>query len=480
MTRKRLSHFVRFSAVGVVGSKFLGLIGFVILARLLSPHEFGLMAMVAIFTAFASIFIDSGFQSALVQMELPEERHYSSVFWFNLLCSISLYLVLYISSANIAAFFMQDELENILQVAGLVLIINSLTIVNISILLRKQEFKKIAILDIIPLTFGLMTVIILVYQGFGVWALVAQLLVTSSTSVLIAFYTTQWRPKLLFDFSSLNQLWSFSSYLLGTGIINFIISNADSVIIGRMLNATTLGLYKYAYQLASMPGQLIGTTVERVFFSEYSLYKNDKERIKKIHFRAVRMIAMITFPSMLILSSVSEYFVLGVLGVKWIEMAPILSFLCFILVLDSIGGMNNPLFLSQGKTKELFKVTVIFRLLFVIGMIIGIQYGVFGLLWGMMIVRVVNFVPIYKQVGKTIGFTVKEFIRNIMPIALMSLITYVIMMIAVHYYSFNTTAIISLMILSVFGGITFIAGLFIFQKEIIHDFLHVMKVRSKS
>ena len=413
--KETLKQSVGFSAVGSIGTQAVSLLSFIVLARLLSPHEFGLMAMVAIFTAFASIFIDMGMGAALIHNQKATKEHESTAFWFNVLLSIICLSLIIMSSNLIANFFQEEELKTILLVVPWLLLINALTIVPMSKIQKALAFKKVAMAELGGLVCGVLVAVVLALNNFGVWALVANLLVSALIKMILLFFLSGWFPSVIFKKDKLVELFSYSGYLMATGITNYFITNVDSALVGRLVGTAALGAYRYAYRLANMPAMIVNKVFVRVFFASYSTYKSDKERIRKLHFKAVRMIAFFTFPMLLTLAMVADFFVSVVLGDQWNIMAYILSFMCVIFLLDSIGGMNNPLFLSQGKTKTLFWLTLILRSNLIIAMFIGIQFGLNGLLWGLLIAKVINFLPVYHVVGKTVGFSVFSFVKNIMP-----------------------------------------------------------------
>lgn len=467
--QETLKQSIGFSAIGSIGTQVISLVSFIVLARLLSPHEFGLMAMVSIFTSFAAIFIEMGMGSALIHNQKSGAEHFSTAFWFNMLLAGASFALVVLSSGFVAEFFHEPELKNVLLVAGWLLPLNALSIVPMAILQKQQLFKKVAIIELGSLACGVIVALFLASRGAGVWALVANLLVIAFVKSLLLFIVLQWRPQLLLKRNALRELWSYSGYLMGTGIANYFITNVDSALVGRLMGSFSLGAYKYAYQLATLPGTLVSSIFARVLFSSYVTYKEDKEKIKRIHFKAVRMIAFFTFPSLLILAAISDKFVFSVLGEKWMDMASILSFMCVIFLLDSIGGMNNPLFLSQGKTKSLFWLTVILRSNLILAMIIGIQFGLNGLLWGLLLAKLINFLPVYVIVGKTIGFSVFDFICNIFTPFILSIFVSGIVIAMQYFDVISYPPLESLILLISFAVIVYLALALLFQRETLLD-----------
>jgi len=466
--QETLKQSIGFSALGSVGTQVVSLLSFIILARLLSPHEFGLMAMVAIFTSFAAIFIEMGMGAALIHDQEATEEHESTVFWFNLGLSILCLMLIMMCSSSIAVFFHEPELNKILLITAFLLPLNALAIVPMAKLQKGHAFKKVAVAELGAMACGVLLAIILAMQGFGVWALVLNLLLVACVKVILLFFLSGWSPRLICKKDRLAELWPYSSYLMGTGIANYFITNVDSALIGRLLGSGALGSYKYAYQLATAPGLLVSSVFSRVFFASYARYKEDKEKIKRIHFKAIRMIAFCTFPMLATLAMVADPFVLTILGDQWQSMGHILSFMCVIFMLDSIGGMNNPLFLSQGKTKALFWLTVVLRSNLILAMVIGIQFGLDGLLWGLLIAKLINFFPVYVIVGKTIGFSVFSFVQNIMRPFGCSLVI-VSILYCVQRMDFPLSSLMSLCLYTFIAIVVYLFASAVFQKETLHD-----------
>jgi len=472
--KETLKQSVGFSAIGSIGTQAISLLGFIVLARLLSPHEFGLMALVAIFTSFASIFIEMGMGAALIHNQEATEGHYSTAFWFNVCLALLCYAFLYLGSPWIALYFQQPDLQIIIIVVGVLLPLNALAIAPMAIFQKHQNFKRVAMIELLSLFCGVLMAVVMAYQGFGVWALVMNLIVSASVKVCLLFYFLDWYPRWQFSKIKLRELWSYSGYLMGTGIANYFITNVDSALVGKLLGSAVLGTYKYAYQLANLPGMLVSQVFSRVFFASYATYKNDKLKIRIIHFKAVRMIAFFTFPLLLTLSATSDSFVVIVLGEKWLPMADILAFMCFIFLLDSIGGMNNPLFLSQNKTKALFWLTVVLRSNLIIAMIVGIQFGLSGLLWGLLLAKVVNFLPVYVIVGRTIGFSVYDFLLNIMPPFFCAFIMLGVIKVVQYTNVIDFSEMITLVLLILIAGISYALPSWFFQKETVLDIYKVL------
>jgi len=260
---------------------------------------------------------------------------------------------------------------------------------------------------------GLIVGIVLAISEFGVWSLVALIISTSLLRVLLGFLFSQWRPEFTFLKTEFMLLFKFGVFLTGTRIYALTAVNIDKFLIGKMLSAPLLGAYRLAFQIVELPSQLVGGVFHRVFFSVYSSLGNDKKKIREKHLLATRSVAFFTFPGLLGLSILADRFVVVLLGNQWIDMAPILASLAVISLFRNVGVLNDLLYLSQGETRLQFKVGFFLRTNVIIAIVIGIQYGINGLLLGLLLARMVNFYPAYYFSGRLVGISVRDVSRNL-------------------------------------------------------------------
>jgi len=470
---------VGYSAVGNLGTKIFSFLGFIALARLLTPHEFGLMAMVSIFTAFTRIFIELGMDSALIYQQRATDRHYYTAFWINLFMGLVFFLLMVISAELIAGFFEADELVAVVKVSAIVFILNSLAIVPFALIKKRRLFKQVARIEITSVFLGLIVAVTMAYQGYGVWALVANLLVVALAHVGLCMAFAQWRPQWDFGWAELRELWSFSAYLMVTNIFNYAVRNIDNVLVGKMLGSHALGAYKYAFEIASMPTALIRGVFTRVFFSSYSEFQDDKPRIKTMHLKASRFVAFLIFPTMLGLSVSADHFVLTLLGEQWRQMGHILSFLAVMMLFNSVGIMNSSLYLSQGKTKLQFKVNMFLRTNVILGIVIGIQFGLEGLLWGYLIAYLFNICPAFYFSGRLVGISLANVASNLGSVVTSSLLMAAIIYAVREVASLEPGSMVSLMVIVLVGVASYALISLLFQRDLCREVLEEMRPRLK-
>jgi O-antigen/teichoic acid export membrane protein len=354
------------------GSQFLIT---VLLARLLMPREFGLVAMVVVFSGFASLFSDLGFGPALVQRQDIEQRHYCSVFWLNVVFGIVLAGILAGASPLIAKFYREPRLIPIVLLVGLCFPINSLGLVQKASLTRQMDFRALGLIDIGNVTISGIIAIVLAWRGLGVWSLVCQMLCMTIFEVVGLWWFSSWRPRVSFDRTAIRELLGFSSHLTGFTAINYWYRNGDNLLVGKFFGSAALGIYSRAYNLMLLPLTQVTYVVSKVMFPALSRLQDDKARVRSIYLRSIAMIALITFPLMLGLLVVADHFILAIYGNAWAGVIPILRVFCVLGMVQSISSTAGWIFQSQGRTDWMFWWGIICALLSIGVMMLGVRLG---------------------------------------------------------------------------------------------------------
>jgi len=348
--------------------------------------------------------------------------------------------------------------------------LNAISIVPMALLQKSQDFQKTAWVELLSVSSGFITALVLAMSGAGVWALIANLFVVGGVRAVTSLLAARWLPLAVWDKNSFLGLWSYSGYLFGAGIVNYFIANIDSVLVGRSFGTQVLGMYKYAFQVANIPTSVVNGVLSRVFFASYATYKDDQERIKNLHLKVIQLVAFLVFPCMLTLAPLSDVFVVVFLGEKWVAMSDILAFMCIIFLLDSIGTMSGSLFLSQGKTKTLFWLNLTLRSNQLVAMLIGVQFGLEGLLWSLLLVRMINFYPVYYVVGKTVGFSVADVGKKIFPVLLSSILIAIEVWWARSMELFQEPSLWMFSTLSLLALVSYIILMSLLQREVLQAF----------
>jgi O-antigen/teichoic acid export membrane protein len=448
------------------------------LSRILSPNDFGLVAMITIFSSFAALFIDLGFGVALVQKKEATQEHYSSVFWFNLAIGTTLYLLFFFLAPVISLFYGKPELTLLVRVVCLSFIITSLTSVQSNLLIKELKFKKKSIFNWVALFSGYITAIVMALNGYGVWAIVFMTLITASINSILFWLTSSWRPSFIFHWTKIKELSKFGLNVLGDTTINYWSRNLDNFIIAKYLGSSELGLYTRAYSLMLLPLKNISTVISRVMFPAFSKKQGEIETIKKHYLQIIKHIAFLTFPLMVILALVSKEFVLIFFGEKWKGMIPILSILSGIGALQSLLSLNGMLYNSLAKANIALRVTILVNITLIIAFFIGIQYGLIGITWSYFIASVILFIPIYKTAISLINTTLKEVFDLLKGILMATFVAASVIVLINH--TVEMSLLLSLIVKVTLSTTLYVVLLCIFEKSFMMNLLNkVLKLMNR-
>jgi O-antigen/teichoic acid export membrane protein len=404
---------VIWSAGASVTQQVLNFAVTVVLARLLLPADFGLVATIAIFTGFISLFVDFGLSAALIQRPSLTERHRSSAFWMNLAVGILLGGLVAALAPALADFFHEPSLVALTLVASVNFVVGSMGIVQSALLQRAMEFRRIGAIGIASTVVGAVVAIAMAVAGFGAWSLIGQLVASTGSRTLLLWLTSSWRPSVIVDRQAIRELWRYSRGIAGFNAVNYWARNADNLLIGKFVGPTGLGIYSRAYNLMLLPIQQISTVTSRVMFPALSRIQSDAERVKRAYLRAVGIIALLSFPALAGLFVVAKPFVLALYGAKWVEVVPVLQILCVAGFMQPVASTVGWLYQSQGRTEWMFRWGLVASAILVASFCIGIHWGVKGVAVGYAIATYSVLYFAFAIPGRLIGMRVREVARTV-------------------------------------------------------------------
>ncbi|MDD5304531.1 MAG: lipopolysaccharide biosynthesis protein, partial [Elusimicrobia bacterium] len=341
---------LKWNGAGHVARQTLQFAISVVVARALSPEEFGLMGMIVVFSGLAGLFVGLGLGTALVQRQNLEERHLSTIFWVNVACGAALTAGFAWASPAIARFYGEPILRALTLAVGFNFLIGSLSIVQRNMLVRTMDFRALFIIETTAVSCAGIAAVGGALAGWGVWSLVAQSLVLTTVSAIMLWRMSPWRPAWRIDGAALRELWGFSANLMAYNMLNFSDRNLDNLLIGKFIGPTALGVYARAYSLMLLPIDQVCDVLTRVMFPVLSLLQKDIASVKRVYLRATRAIALISFPLMLGLLVVAEPLIETVYGEKWLGAVPLIRILCLTGLSQSLGTTVGWIFNSQGRT----------------------------------------------------------------------------------------------------------------------------------
>lgn len=387
-----------------------------ILSRLLTPEDFGIIGMLAIFIAVSQVLIDSGFGSALIQKKNPTQTDYSTIFFWNIGFSLILYFILFLSSPLVAIYFSMPILSDVLRIIGLNLIVTSIMSIQMTRLRKELAFKKIAITNIVSYVFSSLIAIVMAYHGLGVWSLVVMQLFGSITAITILWIITKWHPKLCFSKSTMRELFSFGGYIMAAGILQEFCKNLQGIIIGKKFSATQMGYFSQAYKLDQVSSYSIPQVIIQVMYPVYSSIQDDKMKLVDILSMNIRVLSFLIFPLIGLLILIAEPLIMWLYGEKWLPSIPYFQILCFGGFFVCLQNVNFYAVAAVGKSKTLFYWSFYKWGFLLSALLIGMNFGMYGILWGMVLSSINIYVVNAALVNEYLGMSIVRQLLLLLPI----------------------------------------------------------------
>ena len=391
----------------------------IILARLVAPSEYGLIAMLTVFIAIAQSFVDSGFSSALVQKQNRTEVDYSTVFYFNIVVSFLMYIVLFVSAPYIALYYREPLLELLSRWMGVSLIIKGLSVVQVAKLTVLLDFKTQAKASFIAVMTSGIFGVCLAYYGYGVWALLVHTLLSNLLNTFLLWMFAKWIPKFTFSWHSFNTLFSFGSKLLLSGLLHTVYLNLYTLVIGRKYSATDVGYYNQASLSARFPSVSLMAVISRAIYPIQCNIQDDKELLYSSFIQYLRVSCYIIFPIMVGIAVVAKPLVLVILTDKWLHMSDLLSVLAIAYMWMPVMVLNNQILNVRGRSDYFLKAEIIKKIVGIAIMLVTIPFGLTIVCIGILVYSIFDMVIIIHFSKKVIdiGFY-KQFIYVIPIFAL--------------------------------------------------------------
>lgn len=392
------------------------------LARILGPNAYGLIGMITIFSGFANLFVDFGVSSALIYDNNLTKEKISSFFWLNLTIGIIIYLIFFFGATTIATFYNVKEIKIITQVVSLSLIFNSISAVPNSLLSKSINFKEKIWANWAAVVVSYIFGFILAFNGYGVWSLVFQSLIISFLNTILIWRISNFKPIFHFSLNEIRSILSYGASVGGTNILGYLSRNLDNLLIAKFLGEYNLGIYSKSYSLMLIPIKNISSVFTKVLFPAFSKIQNQREKIAFYYLLTTKIIALISFPIMFGLFSVTNEFVLLFLGENWVDSIPIIQYLSLLGAIQSILTVNGVIYNSLGKATTAFKVNMILNLVLIPSWILGIKLnGLNGLALSYLLISSLGSIPILSIALGYINLTVLDQIKNLANIILSAL-----------------------------------------------------------
>lgn len=392
-----------------------------VLARILTPSEFGILGMITIFIAISNSIVDSGFSNALIRKQDAKRIDYNTVFLFNIAVSLLFYFILYISAPYIAQFFKEPQLVAITRVMGLVLIINAFGIIQRTLLNKRIDFKTQTKVSIISSVGSGVIGIGMAIKGLGAWSLVGQQISRQFLNTLFLWVFNSWRPILEFSKQSFKELFGFGSKLMLSGIINTIFKNIYYLVIGKYYTSYDLGQYTRAEQFRSIFAANLTSIVQKVSYPLLSTIQNESERLKTGYRKIVKISMLITFFCMVSMAAIAKPMIIILIGDKWLLASEYLQIMCFSALLYPMHALNLNILQVKGRSDLFLKLEIPKNLLGLIPILLGILFSIKIMLYSRILFSIIHFFMNSFYSKRMINYSSWEQLKDILPTFVLSL-----------------------------------------------------------
>lgn len=442
------------------GAQIVSFVVSVILARLIEPSEYGTIALVLVFTNILQVFIDGGLGNALIQKKDADEVDFSTVFFYNLVMCFGLYVLMFFGAPLIAQFYNNDSLVSVIRVLSLALVISGFKNIQKAYITKKMQFKTLFFATLGGTIGSAVLGIIMAYCGYGIWALVAQILFNDAVDAIIIWFTVDWRPKLLFSFERMKGLFSYGGKLLLSSLVDTLYNNLTQLLVGTLYTSADLAYYNKGKQFPQLIISNINSSIDTVLLPAMSVVQDEKKRVKAMTQRAISVNSYIIWPMMIGLAVVAKPLVSIILTDKWLACVPYMRVFCLTLVFYPIHTANLNAMKALGRSDLFLGLSIIKKIIGVLILAVAVQFGVFAMaLAGLISSIIETFINAYPN-RKLLGYTYWEQMKDVVPSALLAIgmggVIYLL-----KFFMFNN--LITLIVQVVVGGIIYILGSMVFK-----------------
>lgn len=446
------------SSVNIFGVQFLQLFIGIILARVLMPEDFGIIGILFVFTSISGVLIDGGFAQGLIRKKDTTNKDFSTVFFLNLLVSVILYGLLYLSAPLIADFFAQPALVTYSRVLFIIILIFPFYLIQQTQLFKKLQYKTIAIVNIISVGVSGTIAIVLAFRDFGVWALVIQQICFHSMRWITYTLFVRWKPMLIFTKSTIKDLWRFSLPLLGQTSLNAVFNQIYFIIIGRFYPIQQVGYFTQANKYSETVNYAAQNILSVGTFPVLSTIQDDKERLLSVYRKLITSVSIITFPFVAFLIVAAEPIVVTLITEKWLPSVILLQLLLFANLFTPMFTINISILNAQGKSTLSLRLEIIKKSLIVVSILACFSFGIKAMLAGFVVANYIAYAVSMASIKKSLTHFYKHQMRDLWSGLIASSVAG-LAIIALHLLKIHLLLKISLMgvvFISIYGLMMFV------------------------
>lgn len=429
-------------------SQGVGFIVSIILARIIGPDEYGLIAIVMVVTSILQVFIDSGMGTALIQKQDADDTDFSTIFHFNWLMGLVLYALLYVASPYVAGFYENEQLTSVLRAMGLILVVSSLRNVQQAVVSKRMEFRKFFYANSTGTIISGVIGIAMAYMGYGVWALVVQHIANIVLNTIVLWFTVKWRPSLVFSIARFYELFGFGSKILVSKIIDTVYMNLQAMIIGKKYTQADLAYYQRAKIFPETIIANINTSIDSVLLPAMSEVQDKQSRLRDMTRRSIKVSTYLMAPLMMLMFAAAEPMIRFLLTDKWMMCIPYLRIFCITFMFYPIHTANLNAIKALGRSDLFLKLEIAKKVVGVTAILLTMWHSVMAMALSGLVVSVLSQIINSWPNKKLLGYSYIEQLKDIMPNILAS----VAMALAVYWITYIQMPDICVLLLQLFTG----------------------------
>lgn len=462
--RKKALSGILWTFIQQMSTQGIAFIVSIILARILLPEEFGLIALLSVFIAIGNVLINSGLSQSLIRTENATNEDFSTVFFFNLIISSGMYIIMFVAAPYIASFYSQPLLTEITRYYCLVFVINAFSIIQNTKLAKELNFKKQTIITVPSLIIGSTIGITMAIKGFGVWSLVWSAIAKSLALTIQLWLWSPWLPSFAINKAKIKEHLNFGYKLTIAGIIDTLFKDIYTIIIGKFFDPIQVGFYNRANTLRQLPVKNFSAVLNKVTFPLFSKIQNNDVKLKSAYKKIMQMSMFLIAPTLLIMGVLAEPLFRFVLTEKWLPAVPYFQILCFNGILYPIHAYNLNILTVKGRSDLFLKLEIVKKVLILIIVFITFRWGIYGLLYGSALNSLISLLINTYFTGKFINYNTLEQLKDILPTLLIALVSATaIFFIDNTMITYNLSDIIRLLLGSLIGIVIFGVIAYIFK-----------------
>ncbi|MFV0189019.1 lipopolysaccharide biosynthesis protein [Empedobacter falsenii] len=457
--------------------KGVSFVGSIVLARLLMPSDFGIIAMIAIFMTFGNILLDSGLSSSLIRNNNNDDKDYSTVFFTNVFFGVIIYLFFFLTAPIIAEFFNQIILINIIRFYSIVFLLTSFSSVQMTVLIKYMQFKKIAVLNIPSVILGLGVGVFMAIKDYGVWSIISMYLVNQLILSLGLWLSSGWKPKFIFSKNRFLYHFNFGYRLLIANFLSGTTTNIYNAVTGKFYTLNTAGNFERAFTLNNYPLMVLTQVIGKVTFPLLSKIQDDKDYLNEIFIKLARFTFFVSAPLMIILSASAKPLILVLLGEKWNEAIPIFQILCLGGIFYTLQALNVNTIKIYGRTDYILKGEIFLNIVMIVlsGSALLLGFKVF--LWSIVFNSFLRLIVNMFYCSKVIEITVMQQLISMFPVFVIASVTFVIIQLELNYFEnyTNLSDIFKLVFSLLIGASSYLLLSYIFKISALLELVKFIK-----